>query len=99
MEYMRFLAGCLGQTRPFTTNQPQIQSGPPPPMPPLTIHSVGNIIVFPNKSVERDGRDVRMFTIEEDVLGRATWVNMTVHFMYKYLEFVTISPGLKVGLT
>lgn len=66
-------------------------------MPPLTVHSVGDIVVFPNKKEERGIRNVRMFTVEEDVLERATWVNMAVHFMHNYLEFVTLAPALKVG--
>lgn len=99
MNYMKFLADCLRLTSTFIGNQAQNETPPPPLMLPLTLYGIGDVIVFPNKREERDGRDVRMLTAEKDILGRATWVNLTVHFMHKYLEFVSVAPGLKVELT
>jgi hypothetical protein len=99
MAYMKFLAASLKLTRPFSSNQEQQEQFLPPPMPPLTVHSVGDIIVFQNTTDGRDGRNVRIFKAEENILRRVAWVNLTVHFMHQYMAFVDAAPALRVGLS
>jgi hypothetical protein len=62
------------------------------------IHAIGDVIVLRDAMIGRDGRDIRTFKVEEDVLGQMAWVNMTAHFMYVYLDTVAVASGLGDGL-
>lgn len=111
MNYMMFLADSLRQTRSLLSKKAQEQHPLPRqlprPLPPVTVHSVGDIIMFRellNRSDEDDEEDEEddnatvMLKVDEDVLGRAAWVNLCMHFMHQYLEIITAQPGLLVGL-
>lgn len=93
-----FLGASLKLTRSFISNQTQ-QSPLPPKMPPLALHGVGNLVVFQNTIEGIKKKDMKMFKVEENIVKRAAWVNLTVHFMHKYMEFIAATPALRVGLT
>jgi hypothetical protein len=97
MPYMKFLADSLRQIRPFLPHRARGPSSiSPPPLPPLTIHAIGDIIMFRETKDGGDGKDIRMFEVDEEVLERAAWVNMCVHFMYQYLDNVAVAAGLRL---
>ena len=65
---------------------------PSPPIPPLTVHTIGELVMFREMKLESDERDIRMYAIEEEVLGATTFVNLCVHFMFKHMDLVDLTP-------
>lgn len=101
MNYMVFLADSLRQVRPLLSKQVPQQRSFPPPIPPLTLHTLGSITMFRDlteETEETDENSTMIFVVEEDIFGRAAWVNLCRHFMFNYLDMVAIHPGLGVGL-
>ena len=94
--YAKFLADALRQVRPSITAAASSQSRRTSlPMPPITAHTMGDLIMFRDARSDRDGTDIRMYTINEDMLANAAFSNLCVHFMHKHIELVVQAPATK----
>lgn len=88
MAYAIFLGTALGQIR-----QPAKQ---PATLPSLTVHTMGELVMFRDVNLKRDGTDIHMYAIEEEVLGNAAFVNLCVHFMFVHMGFVDLASCLRL---
>ncbi|KAI9775386.1 MAG: hypothetical protein M1839_001241 [Geoglossum umbratile] len=96
LPFAMFLGDALREVRPaFTTvgRQPQEQS---PNIPPLTAHTMGNLVMFREMKPEGDRRDIRMYAIREEVLATAAFVNLCVHYMFVHMEVVGLASCLRL---
>src|SRR5271156_4492109 len=87
--YAKFLGDTLRQVRPPTIAAASSQSRRTSPhIPPITAHTIGDLIMFRDARSDRDGMDIRMYAINEDMLANAAFTNFCVHFMHKHMELV-----------
>jgi len=54
--------------------------------------------MFREMKLESDERDIRMFAIDEEVLGAAAFVNLCVHFMFEHMDLVDLASCLRVRI-
>lgn len=90
MPYLEWISNALGKIRPFVSKQSTITSSQwvPPPVPSLTSHTIGTPIVIREENTEREGKNKKMFEVDDDALAKVAWVNFCTHFMWEYMPII-----------
>jgi len=98
IEYASFLLEICRETfRTFRSSSRSV----PPTLPqknpkPLSLHHLGDIILF-RKKLPADGENwIKMYAVEEKELGHMAFVNMRVHLMYQVMEVINKTIVVRV---
>jgi len=94
--YAKFLGDALRQVRPSTIAAASQSGRTSLPIPPITAHTMGDLIMLRDARSDRDGTDIRMYAINEDMLANAAFTNLCVHFMHIHMELVAQAPSLRL---
>jgi hypothetical protein len=95
LPYAAFLSQALSQIRPHDSAEVIVPEGPSPHVPPIAIHTVGDLVMFRGGNNRGEG-NIRTYIIDEAMLAEAAFTNLCVHFMFPHLNRIELAPYLRL---